>query len=233
MQNTKSKIKKLFKSIANFFVKIFSRLKKIFKHIPKWACIVIFCLLILVAGYFVVNKYYFENNNGSKPDTAQYITDKTAGSVQSIIGSSDEDYKKMVGTLPDSYTYFMKANTEASKTLALGGEEKYIYQADLAKTRLLEAYLMLQENKPEKAEESIVAYISLIDSLNKADLSAAVADVDKRKHFSVDYSLVNYFSQNTAFQDLPSFGEAVNVTNEWWLKLNPITNEEAGANETK
>lgn len=226
MQHTKSKIKK-------FFYKVFSKLKKMFRHIPKWAYIVVLGLLVLVAGYFVFDKYYLDRDKPEKAKTAQYITDKTAGSVQSIIGSSDKDYKKTVGTLPDSYTYFMKMNTEASKTLALGGEEKYIYQADLAKTRLLEAYFMLQGNKPEKAEESIVAYISLIDSLNKADLSAAVADVEKRKHFSVDYSLVNYFSQNTAFQDVPSFGKAVNVTNEWWLKLNPITNEVAETNETK
>jgi len=233
MQHIKSKIKKLFKSIAKFFHKIFSKLKKTFKHIPKWAYVVILGLLILAAGYFAFDKYYLNRDKAKKVETAQYIDSKTADSVQSIIDSSDEDYGKMVGRLPDSYTFFMKMNTEASKTLSLSGEEKYGYQADLAKTRLLEAYMMLQKNKPDEAEKSVVAYISLIDSLNKADLSAVVSSTEKRKRYSVNYSLINYFTQNIAFQNLPSFGKAVNVTNEWWAKLNPITNDVTGANEIK
>lgn len=233
MQHIKSKIKKFFKTIAKFFHKVFSKMKKIFKRIPKWAYFVLLGLLVLAAGYFFFDRYYLEREKAQKAETAQYITEKTASSVQSIVDSSDKDYGKMVGRLPDSYTYFMKVNSEMSKMLALSSEEKYIYQADLAKTRLLEAYLMLEKNKPVKAEESIVAYIALIDSLNKADLTAAISSAEKRKHFSVNYSLVNYFSQNVAFQNLPSFGKAVNVTNEWWLKLNPISNTALETNETK
>lgn len=233
MQHIKSKIKKFFKTIAKFFHKVFSKMKKIFKRIPKWAYFVLLGLLVLAAGYFFFDRYYLEREKAQKAETAQYITEKTASSVQSIVDSSDKDYGKMVGRLPDSYTYFMKVNSEMSKMLALSSEEKYIYQADLAKTRLLEAYLMLEKNKPVKAEESIVAYIALIDSLNKADLTAAISSAEKRKHFSVSYSLINYFSQNVAFQNLPSFGKAVNVTNEWWLKLNPISNTALETNETK